>query len=68
MNRMINVITAAEAVDILKEYGWQTSVKHLYAGLACGAYPFGVAIPTGKQTVYEIYKPLLMKWIEERSE
>jgi hypothetical protein len=42
------------------------SDAHLRAGIECGAYPFGVCIPM-KQNTFEIYKPLLMKWIEERS-
>ena len=68
MKRIITVISVLEACEILKSYGWSVTPKHLYAGIACGAYPFGVAIPMPKQTAYEIYKPLLMKWIDERSE
>jgi hypothetical protein len=34
----------------------------------CGAYPFGVCIPAAKSRTFEVYKPLLMQWIKERSE
>ncbi|MCR5167078.1 MAG: hypothetical protein K6C13_07665 [Oscillospiraceae bacterium] len=63
---MIVVITIAECVKILREHGMNISDAHLRAGIECGAYPFGVCIPM-KQNTFEIYKPLLMKWIEERS-
>lgn len=53
---------------ILKEHGMQIQPNHLRAGIDCGAYPFGVAVKMNKSTVYEIFKPLLMRWISERSE
>ena len=65
---MIIVITVKEACEILREHGFKTNPQHIYAGLDCGAYSFGVAIKTPKSTVYEVYKPLLMRWIAERSE
>ena len=63
---MIVVISIAECVRILREHGMNISDAHLRAGIDCGAYPFGVCIPL-KQKTYEVYKPLLLKWIEERS-
>lgn len=65
MKKMIVVLTVLETCAILKEHGMSISPAHLRAGLDCGAYPFGVSIPKEK-CVYEIYKPLLMKWIAER--
>ena len=64
---MIVIITIAECVKILREHGMSISDAHLRAGIECGAYPFGVCIPMMKQKAFEIYKPLLLKWIEERS-
>ncbi len=68
LKRIINVITTAEACKILREHGMSISPAHLRAGIECGAYPFGVAVRMEKQCAYEIYMPLLRKWIEERSE
>ena len=67
MKKLISVITVDRAVEILKDNGFSTNRNHICAGLKCGAYPFGVAIPTGKSTMYEVYYVPLMKWIEERS-
>jgi hypothetical protein len=63
---VIVIISIAEAVKILSEHGMTITPAHLRAGIECGAYPFGVCIPM-KQNTYEVYKPLLLKWIEERS-
>ena len=65
---MIVVITIAEARQILEDNGFSTSESHIRAGIECGAYPFGVCIQMDKQPAFEVYKPLLMRWIEERSE
>ena len=65
---MIIIITVADAVRILRDHGMTISPAHLRAGIECGAYTFGVCIPMQKQNTYEIYEPLLLKWIEERSE
>jgi len=65
--KMIVVLTVKEAVQILREHGFQTNVLHIYAGLDCGAYDFGRAIPTKKSTIYEVYKEPLMRWIEDKS-
>lgn len=65
---MIVVLTINEAVEILREHGMKICPPHLRAGLECGAYTFGVCIPYDKQPTYEIYKPLLMRWIAEREE
>lgn len=64
----IIVISVQETVRILEENGMKITPAHLRAGIECGAYPFGVAIKMTKNYVYEIYKPLLMNWIAERSE
>ena len=68
MAREIVVISVAQAVEILKQHGMAIYPEHLRAGIECGAYPFGKAIKMQKHSVYEIYKPLLMRWIDERSE
>ena len=64
---MIVVITIAETRVILAEHGFFTSEAHIRAGIECGAYPFGVCIPAAKSRTFEVYKPLLMQWIKERS-
>lgn len=66
MKKEIVCLSVAETVDILKQHGFSISPVHLRAGIECGAYPFGHAVYMEKSPVYEIFKPLLMKWIEER--
>jgi hypothetical protein len=65
-DRQIVIISIKDTVEILRSHGMSISDAHLRAGIECGAYPFGVCIPM-KQNTFEIYKPLLMKWIEEHS-
>lgn len=65
---MIVVLTINEAVEILREHGMKISPPHLRAGIECGAYTFGACIPLDKRPTYEIYKPLLMRWIAERED
>lgn len=65
--RMIVVISVIQACKILEEHGMKIQPNHLRAGIHCGAYPFGNEIQMNKSCVYEIFKPLLMKWIDERS-
>lgn len=65
---MIVVLTINETVEILRAHGMKISPPHLRAGIECGAYTFGVCVLTDVRPTYEIYKPLLMKWIAERSE
>ena len=62
---MIVTLTPAETAAILREHGMKTSPEKIKAGLLCGVYPFGVCIQM-RQKEYEIYKPLLMRWIAER--
>ena len=64
---MIVTLTPAETAAILREHGMKTSPEKIKAGLLCGVYPFGVCIQM-RQKEYEIYKPLLMRWITEREE
>lgn len=68
MSKKIVVINTEQACEILKNHGMNIQPNHLRAGIDCGAYPFGVAVQMKKSSVYEIFKPLLMKWIAERSE
>lgn len=72
---MIVILSIKETRAILMAHGWSVSEPHLRAGLEQKVYPFGVAIQSrkgdgslGKGWMYEIYKPLLMKWIMEREE
>lgn len=65
---MIVVLTINETVEILREHGMKISQPHLRAGIECGAYPFGVCVRMGKQPTFEIFRPLLMRWIAERSD
>lgn len=65
--KQIVIITADEACRILKAHGMTIQPNHLRAGIDCGAYPFGVSVKMAKSNVYEIFKPLLMRWIDERS-
>lgn len=64
---MIVTLTPAETAAILREHGMKTSPEKIKAGLLCGVYPFGVCIQM-RQKEFEIYKPLLMRWIAEREE
>lgn len=64
---MIIVISIAETRQILAENGLIASEAHIRAGIECGAYPFGVCIPADKNRTFEVYKPLLLEWIRERS-
>ena len=66
--KQIVVISVSRACEILKQHGMTIQPNHLRAGIDCGAYPFGVSVKMGKSNVYEIFKPLLMRWISERSE
>lgn len=66
--KQIIILTIKQTVEILREHGMDISAPHLRAGLECGAYPFGVCIRMEKHPAFEVYKPLLMRWIEERSE
>lgn len=66
--RVITVLTVKETCKILAEHGFEIYPEHLRAGIDCGAYPFGVAVKMESRNVYEIFKPLLFRWIEERSE
>lgn len=66
--KIITILTIDETVTILREHGMKISAPHLRAGLECGAYPFGACIRMDKHPAFEVYKPLLMKWIDERSE
>lgn len=66
--KQIIILTIKQTVEILREHGMDIIAPHLRAGLECGAYPFGVCIQMEKHTAFEVYKPLLMRWIEERSE
>lgn len=66
--KQIVVLNTAQTCKTLKEHGMTIQPNHLRAGIDCGAYPFGVAVQMSKGAVYEIFKPLLMRWIEERSE
>lgn len=65
-DRHIVIISIKDTVEILRSHGMSISDAHLRAGIECGAYPFGVCIPM-KQNTYEVYKPLLLRWIDERS-
>ncbi|MBR0340775.1 MAG: hypothetical protein IJH64_00720 [Oscillospiraceae bacterium] len=66
--KQIVILSIEETICILRENGMNISAPHLRAGIECGAYPFGACIPMGKRPAFEVYKPLLMRWIEERSE
>lgn len=64
---MMNVIKVDKAVEILKAHGYKTAnVNKIKAGIEQGLFPFGVAVHLD-HTVYDIFEPLLMDWIKERS-
>ena len=64
---MIKVIKAEQAAEILKQHGYKSAhAVKVKMGLEQGVFPFGQAIHMGKQTVYDIYESLLLKWIKER--
>lgn len=64
---MLKVLSTKEAVERLREAGFETNINRLNAGLRQGVYPFGCAIKM-KEYVYEVYSTLLDQWIKERSE
>lgn len=70
-NKIIVILSVSEACKILKEHGIVMGEEHIRAGLIAKVYPFGVAFKMREDSsryVYEIYKPKLMKWIDEISE
>lgn len=66
--KQIIILKIKQTVDILREHGMNISAPHLRAGLECGAYQFGVCIRMDKHPAFEVYNPLLMRWIEESTE
>lgn len=66
---MMKVIKPEQAVVILKANGYESAnADKIKMGLRQGRFPFGEAIQMSKNTVYDIFENLLMKWIAERSE
>lgn len=68
MARVMVVIGIREAAKILRENGMQISDGDLRAGIEQRVYPFGDAVVVTSKPVFHIYMPLLMQWIEARSE
>ena len=68
MSKMIVVIGIKEATAILREHGMHISDADLRAGIEQRVYPFGDAVVVASRPVFHIYHPMLMKWIDERSE
>lgn len=64
-------ITVDDAVKILRQNGFKTSVDKLRAGLVQGIYPFGDVVQRCdgliKNDCYDVYTLQLKKWIEERT-
>lgn len=66
---VMKVIKPEQAAEILKQHGYTSAnPEKIRYGLVQGVFPFGQAIQMDKNTVYDIYYSLLMKWIKERSE
>ena len=60
------MISATEAVRLLRERGIRMSVQRLIHGIEAGYYSFGEVVnvgESGRRTV-EIYKPEFEKWME----
>lgn len=68
MARVMVVIGIREAAKILRENGMQISDGDLRAGIEQRVYPFGDAVVVTSKPVFHVYLPLLMQWIEARSE
>ena len=68
---MINAIrelTAAQALDRLRNAGSIMGEIALKDGIEQGVFPFGVCVhSSGKKRTFIIYEALLEKWIAERS-
>lgn len=62
------IIGIKDAAQILRDHGFHISEGDLRAGIEQRIYPFGDAIVVTKKPVFHIYRPLLMNWINERSE
>lgn len=61
------MISATEAVKILREHGIRMSVSRLIHGIEAGYYSFGRVVSTGttgRRTV-EIYKRKFEEWMED---
>lgn len=61
------MISASEAVRLLRERGVKMTVPRLINGIESGYYGFGKVISvgaTGRRTV-EIYRKQFIKWMEE---
>ena len=64
---LMRVIKAEQAAEILKEHGYSSAnAVKIKMGIEQGKFPFGVAIRMKKNTVYDIYENLLLRWIKER--
>ena len=60
------MISATEAVRLLRERGIRMSVQRLIHGIEAGYYSFGEVVnvgESGRRTV-EIYKPAFEEWME----
>lgn len=55
-----------ECAAYLRAHGMKISKETLAFGLEQGVYPFGVCVSGGRERVFQIFKALLDKWIEER--
>ena len=55
-----------ECAAYLREHGLSISNEVLANALEQRVYPFGVCIGGGKRRVFQIFPPLLDKWIAER--
>lgn len=63
----MNVLTAAEATEILRRCGLRISPEILRAGLQQKAFPFGTFIQGEKTPRCYIYENQLESWIRARS-
>ena len=61
------MISATEAVRLLRERGIRMSVQRLIHGIEAGYYPFGEVVnvgESGRRTV-EIYETKFRNWMED---
>ena len=65
---MVEMLNCNETAAYLRSHGVKISNEALCAGLEQGVFSFGCAFrANGKNRVIMVFKPLLDRWIEERS-
>ena len=66
---MITQLSAAEAVELMRERGLRINPETLREGMMDRRYPFGECFKTSNGSVRcLVYKSLLLRWLDERED